>query len=86
MNNEHEREAGFHREMRTSGGASRSWEHDRDTQRHRTGRIRDYRLRPPARPFATVYTTADSLLLAEMDEAFGELSKPATKRILKTMG
>ena len=40
-------------------------------QQRRTGRIRDHRLRPPARPFATVYTTADAVLLAEVDEAFG---------------
>ena len=51
-------------------------------QQRRTGRIRDHRLRPPARPFATVYTTADAVLLAEVDEAFGQLSGPATKRIL----
>jgi hypothetical protein len=38
-------------------------------QQRRTGRIRDHRPRPPARPFATVYTTADALLLAEVDEA-----------------
>ena len=50
-------------------------------QRH-TGRIRDHRLRPPARPFATVYTTADAVLLAEVDEAFGQPSGPAIKRIL----
>lgn len=54
-------------------------------QQRRTGRIRDHRLRPPARPFATVYTTADALLLAEVDEAFGQLSGPATKRILWRM-
>ena len=51
-------------------------------QQRRTGHIRDHRLRPPARPFATVYTTADAVLLAEVDEAFGQLSGPATKRIL----
>ena len=51
-------------------------------QQRRTGRIRDHRLRPPARPFATVYTTADAVLPAEVDEAFGQLSGPATKRIL----
>ena len=51
-------------------------------QQRRTGRIRDHRLRPPARPFATVYTTADAVLLAEVDEACGQLSGPATKRIL----
>ncbi len=55
-------------------------------QQRRTGpRIRDHRLRPPARPFATVYTTADAILLAEVDEAFGQLSGPATKRILWRM-
>ena len=51
-------------------------------QQRRTGHIRDHRLRPPSRPFATVYTTADALLPAEVDEAFGQLSGPATKRIL----
>ena len=54
-------------------------------QQRRTGRIRDHRLRPPSRPFATVYTTADALLLAEVDEAVGQLSGPATKRILWRM-
>ena len=54
-------------------------------QQRRTGRIRDHRLRPPARPFATVYTTADALLLAEVDEALGQLSGPATKRALWRM-
>ncbi len=54
-------------------------------QQRRTGRIRDHRMGPPARPFATVYTTADALLLAEVDEAFGQLSGPATKRILWRM-
>ena len=54
-------------------------------QQRRTGRIRDHRLRPPARPFATVYATADARLLAETDEAFGQLSGPATKRILWRM-
>ena len=29
-----------------------------------------------------MYTTADAVLLAEVDEAFGQLSGPATKRIL----
>ena len=48
-------------------------------QQRRTGRIRDHRLRPRARPFATVYTTADAVLLAEVDEAFGQPSGPATK-------
>lgn len=51
-------------------------------RQHRTGHVRDHRLRPPARPFATVYTTADALLPAEVDEALGQLSGPATKREL----
>ena len=51
-------------------------------QQRRTGHIRDHRLRPPARPFATVYTAADAVLLAEVDEAFGQPSGPAIKRIL----
>ena len=54
-------------------------------QQRRTGHIRDHRLRPPSRPFATVYTTADALLLAEVDEALGQLSGPATKRALWRM-
>ena len=54
-------------------------------QQRRTGHIRDHRLRPPSRPFPTVYTTADALLLAEVDEAVGQLSGPATKRILWRM-
>ena len=55
------------------------------TQQRRTGHIRDHRLRPPARPFATIYTTADALLLAEVDEALGQLSGPATKKALWRM-
>ena len=54
-------------------------------QQRRTGRIRDHRLRPPSRPFPTVYTTADTLLPAEVDEAVGQLSGPATKWILWRM-
>ena len=81
MRNEHEQETGYQREVSTNRSASRSWEHDRDTL-HRTGHIRDHRLRPPSRPFATVYTTADAVLLAEVDEAFGQPSGPAIKRIL----
>ena len=54
-------------------------------QQRRTGHIRDHRLRPPSRPFATVCTTADALLLAEVDEALGQLSGPATKRALWRM-
>ena len=52
-------------------------------RQRRTGGIRDRRQRPPARPFPTVYTPADAALLAEVDEAFGQLSGPATKEILR---
>ncbi len=51
-------------------------------QQRRTGRIRDHRQRPPAKPFPTVYTQSDRLLLAKVDEAFGYLSGPATKHLL----
>ena len=54
-------------------------------QQRRSGRIRDHRRKPPARPFRTVYTAADTKLLARVDEAFGQLSGPATKRILHRM-
>ena len=52
-------------------------------RQRRTGGIRDRRRRPPARPFPTVCTPADARLLAEVDEAFGQLSGPATKEILR---
>ena len=35
----------------------------------------------PSRHFTMVYTTADAIPLAEVDEAFGQLSGPATMRI-----
>ena len=43
-------------------------------QQHRTGRIRDHRKHPPAWLFPTVHTAADTILLTEVDEAFGQLS------------
>ena len=52
-------------------------------RQRQTGGIRDGRGKPPARPFRTVYTPGDALLLAEVDEAFGQLSGPATKEILR---
>ena len=54
-------------------------------QHRRTGHIRDHRGRPPANAFARRYTNGDAALLAEVDEAFGQLSGPATKVILKRM-
>ena len=52
-------------------------------RQRRTGGIRDRRSKSPARPFRTVYTPGDALPLAEVDEAFGQLSGPATKEILR---
>jgi hypothetical protein len=54
-------------------------------QHRRTGGIRDHRRKPPAKPFPRRYTTYDAALLAEVDEAFGQLSGPATKVILWRM-
>ena len=48
-------------------------------QHRRTGGIRDHRRKPPAKPFPRRYTAYDAALLAEVDEAFGQLSGPATK-------
>ena len=54
-------------------------------QHRRTGHIRDHRKRPPANAFQRRYTPHDAALLAEVDEAFGQLSGPATKVILRRM-
>ena len=54
-------------------------------QHRRTGNIRDHRKKPPAKPFARRYTPHDAALLAEVDEAFGQPSGPATKVILWRM-
>ncbi len=54
-------------------------------QHRRTGHIRDHRGKPPANAFARRYTYLDAALLAEVDEAFGQLSGPATKVILWRM-
>lgn len=52
------------------------------SQEHRTGGSRDHRSRrAPARSFATNYTLADVVLVAETNEAFGQLSGSATKRV-----
>ncbi len=52
-------------------------------QHRRTGHIRDHRRKPPARPFTRRYTPADVALLADVDEACGQLSRPATKEFLR---
>ena len=54
-------------------------------QHHRTGHIRDHGGKPPANAFPRRYTPYDAALLAEVDEAFGQLSGPATKVILWRM-
>ena len=54
-------------------------------QHRRTGHIRDHRKKPPAKPFQRRYTPHDAALLAAVDEAFGQLSSPATKVILWRM-
>ena len=54
-------------------------------QHRRTGHIRDHRGKPPAKPFQRRYTPRDAALLAEVDEACGQLSGPATKVILRRM-
>ena len=54
-------------------------------QHRRTGHIRDHRGKPPANAFARRYTDLDAALLAEVDDAFGQLSGPATKVILWRM-
>ena len=52
--------------------------------RHRrTGDIRDRRKKPPANAFRRRYTPRDAALLAEVDDACGRLSGPATKEILR---
>lgn len=54
-------------------------------QHRRTGNIRDHRRKPPANAFRRRYTERDAALLAEVDEAFGQLSGPATKVVLRRM-
>ena len=54
-------------------------------QYRRSGGIRDHRRKPPAKPFPRRYTPGDAALLAEVDEAFGQLSGPATKAVLWRM-
>ncbi len=48
----------------------------------RTGMVADGR-RGPARPFERRYTAADIRLLADVDETLGELSGPATRRVMQ---
>ncbi|WP_419941237.1 integrase [Candidatus Palauibacter sp.] len=52
-------------------------------QHRRTGDIRDRRRKPPANAFQRRYTPRDVALLAEVDDAYGRLSGPATKEILR---
>ena len=50
-------------------------------QYHAQGCLQDHRQQPPAKPFATRYTPADILALAELDALHGTLSGPATKKL-----
>ena len=52
-------------------------------QHRRTGDVRDRRGKPPANAFRRRYTPRDAALLAEVDEAYGRLSGPATKEVLR---
>ena len=52
-------------------------------QHRRTGDIRDHLKKPPANAFQRRYTPRDDALLAEVDDAYGRLSGPATKEILR---
>ena len=48
-----------------------------------TGSVRDRRGGSRGRPFARKYTAADIRLLAEVDEAFGQMSGLATREVLR---
>ena len=52
-------------------------------QHRRTGDIRDRRGKPPANAFQRRYTPEDAALLAEVDDAYGRLSGPATREVLR---
>ena len=52
-------------------------------QHRRSRDSRDHREKPPARPFPRRYTPGDIALLAEVDEAYGQLSGPATMEVLR---
>ena len=66
-------------------GFSRAQANRLIAQHRRTGNIRDHRCKPPANAFRRRYTAPDAALLAEVDEAFGQPSGPATKVILWRM-
>ena len=54
--------------------------------RHReTGAVEDRRGGPPAKPFRRKYTAADIRLLAEVDALLGQVSGPATRKVLRRM-
>ena len=48
-----------------------------------TGVVRDRRADGPGRPFARRYTPVDIRLLADVDEAFGQMSGLATREVLR---
>ena len=48
-----------------------------------TGVVRDRRADGPGRPFARRYTPVDIRLLADVDEAYGQMSGLATREVLR---
>ena len=67
----------------TATGISRQQMERLVRQWRETGAIRDRRGGSRGRPFARRYTAADIRLLAEVDEAFGQMSGLATREILR---
>ena len=67
----------------TATGISRQQMERLVRQWRETGAIRDRRGGSRGRPFARRYAAADIRLLAEVDEAFGQMSGLATREILR---
>ena len=67
----------------TATGISRQQMERLVRQWRETGSIRDRRGGSRGRPFARRYTAADIRLLAEVDEAFGQMSGLATREVLR---
>lgn len=53
-------------------------------QHRETGLVRDRRGAPP-RPFSRNYTKADIRLLADLDQALGQLCGPSTRRVMRRL-
>ena len=85
---------GYHRLERAEKGTIRRYltkfsglslpQVERLIRRHRdTGRVADLRAGNSGRDFARVYQSADIRLLAEIDEAYQQMSGPATAEVLR---